>query len=153
MNIPNQRGTAAIELAAIVSFTMVMMPAVALFAMMFFQYSVLKQATRDAALYMASLPRAALIDEAERARNMTVARQMVLTAAQQSGLNGLTRVYDVEVLCGGATCGPVVPASIEVVTSFTIEDRKFSFFTGPWTDKSTRMWSAGVKSTIPVTYK
>lgn len=153
MKTYHQRGVAAIELAFIISTNMVMLPAVALFAMMFFQYSVLKEATHDAAMYMATLPRAALLDETERARSIGVAKQMVLTAAQESGLTGLTKVYEVQVLCEQAACGSIVPRSIDVVTSFTIEDFMFSAFTGRWTDDETSMWGAGVKSTIPVTYK
>ena len=60
MNTTKQCGASAIELAILLSITMILMPAVALLAMVFFQYSVMKEATRDAALYMATLSQAAM---------------------------------------------------------------------------------------------
>ena len=44
-----QLGVAAVELAIVLSVTMVLLPAVALFGRVFYQYSVMKSATRDAA--------------------------------------------------------------------------------------------------------
>ena len=148
-----QRGTAAIELAVILVATLVLMPAAALFAMVFFQYSVMKDATRDAAMYMATLPRAALIDPIERQRASAVAQRMVREAALQAGMTGLTRVYEATVQCDGATCAEYFPDAIDVNVVFTINDTLFSHWTGDWTDEETRTWRVIIRSTIPVSRK
>lgn len=90
-----QAGTAAVELAIIISATTVLMPAVALFAKVFFQYSVIKETTPDAATYMASMPVAAIKDETERDRAIAIAERMVEEAGIGAGLSGSTSVTSV----------------------------------------------------------
>lgn len=153
MKTLRQRGAAAVELAILLVATMVLMPAVALFAMVFFQYSVMKDATRDAAMYMATLPNAALVDQIERERAIVVAQGMVREAAVQAGMTGLTRVYAATVLCDGATCADFFPEAIDVNVVFTINDVLFSHWTGDWTDPGTRTWRVIIRSTVPVARK
>ncbi len=153
MTLRSQRGTAAIELAVILVETLVLLPAVALFAMVFFQYSVMKEATRDAAMYMATLPRTALINPIERQRAILVAQRMVAEAAVAGGMSGLTQVQEATVLCDGATCDDIYSKRIDVNLSFTITDSYFSYFTKAWTDDETSKWQVIVRSTIPVTRK
>lgn len=153
MKTLRQRGTVAVELAVILSATIVLLPAVALFAMVFFQYSVMKDATRDAALYLASMPPAALIDPVERNRAIGVAQRMVEEAALAAGMTGLTRVQPASVTCNGSPCDDVLPTSVEVLSSFTIEDLSFSYYTGSWTDDGQHKWRVMSRSTMPLSRK
>lgn len=150
MKTLSQRGTVAVELAVILSATIVLLPAVALFAMVFFQYSVMKDATRDAAMYLASMPRAALIDPIERNRAIGVAQRMVEEAALAAGMTGLTQVQPATVICDGGPCDNLFPESVEVLSSFTIQDWSFSAYTGKWTDRGERKWRVVSRSTMPV---
>lgn len=144
-----QRGVAAVELAIILSATIILMPTVALFARVFFEYSVMKEATRDAAAYMASLPPVAIMDHTERARAIGIAEQLVQDAAAGAGmLNGSTvQVADVE--CDGHTCGGLVPANFNVEVTFAITADSFTNITGQWTDENQRIWEITANSTIP----
>jgi len=144
-----QVGTAAVELAIIISATMVLMPAVALFAKVFFQYSVIKEATRDAATYMSTLPVAAVKDETERKRAIVIAQRMVVDAALGAGLSGTTSVADASVECDDAPCMGLVPDAFVVTTALTINDEMFAALTGQWTDFATSTWYLSAQSTIP----
>lgn len=144
-----QAGTAAVELSILISATIVLMPAVALFAKVFFQYSVIKEATRDAATYMATLPIAAVKDETERARAMDIARRMVVDAALGAGLSGTTSVAPASVECDDFPCMGLVPDAFVVTTALTINDEMFAALTGPWTDYDTSTWQINAQSTIP----
>ena len=57
-----QRDAATVELALLLTATMALMPALVLFARVFYQYGLLKQASQDAASYLAALPVAAITD-------------------------------------------------------------------------------------------
>lgn len=153
MKTYRQRGTSAIELSIIITATFVLLPAVALFAMVFFQYSVMKTATHDAAMYMSTLSHAAVVDDNERNRAIVVAQRIVSDAALDAGMTGLTSVAAATVLCDGATCIDSYPDSIEVNTQFTISDRAFSFFTHAWTSRERRTFKVIVTSTVPLSRK
>ena len=153
MKTTKQNGTSAIELAILLSATMILMPAVALLAMVFFQYSVLKEATRDAAMYMATIPHAAMRDEAERGRAVAVAQRIVNDAAVEAGMTGLTTVEPALVLCENRQCTKVYPKSVDVTGVFTIEDTYFSHWTDVLTDGESRMFQVTARSTIPLTRK
>lgn len=144
-----QRGVAAVELAVILSATIVLMPAVVLFAKVFHQYSVMKEATRDAAAYMASLPQAAVKDAAERARAMLVARQIVQDAAANSNMLGGTVVQEAVVECDNHTCAGTVPASFDVKVTITLDADAFTALTGDWVHHEERFWEVTARSTIP----
>lgn len=144
-----QAGSAAVELAAIISATIVLMPAVVLFAKVFFQYSVIKEATRDAALYMATMPVAAIRDTTERDRAIAIAQRMVEEAAIGAGLNGTTTVTEATVECDGYSCMGPLPDVFIVKTSLLINDELFAGLTGDWTDFVDKTWWVGAQSTIP----
>lgn len=146
-----QRGAAAVELALILSATIVLLPAVALFAKVFFQYSVMKEATRDAAAYLATLPPAAIKDDAERARVLVVAQRMVSDAAAAAGMSGTTSVEPAYVECDNHSCAGMVPEVFGVTVTFTIDDSAFNALTGRWTDYETATWEVTARSSIPFT--
>ncbi|HEY0061939.1 MAG TPA: TadE family protein [Telluria sp.] len=144
-------GAAAVELALILSATIVLMPAVALFAKVFFQYSVMKEATRDAAAYLASLPAAAVKDDAERARAIGVAQRMVHDAAIGASMHGTTSVEPAYVECDNHSCAGQVPDLFGVTVTFTIDDEAFNALTGRWTDLEDGTWEVTARSTVPFT--
>jgi hypothetical protein len=146
-----QGGAAAIELAMIIGATLVLMPAVALFAKVFFQYSVIKEATRDAATYLATLPPAAVKDDAERARALALATRIVSDAAAGAGLAGSTSVEPAYVECDGHACAGLLPEVFIVKVTLTIDDVLFAALTGPWTDHDTNVWQVSAESTVPYT--
>ena len=141
----SQRGAAAVELALILSATIVLLPAVALFARVFFQYSVMKEA------YMAGIPRAAFYDETERNRSFGIAQRMVSDAAIAAGMTGSTQVAPAYVECDNATCFGAVPQVLGVTVTFRIDDAIFNSLTGRWTDSEHKFWQISARSTVPYT--
>jgi len=146
-----QRGTAAVELAVLLMATIVLMPAVALFAKVFYQYSVMKEATRDAATYLGSLPPAAMKDDAERGRAVLVAQRMVEEAALGAGMTGSTSVEPAYVECDNHSCAGLVPEVLGVTVTFTINDEAFNALTGRWTDYENSTWEITARSSAPFT--
>lgn len=121
-----QRGAAALELAAILSVTvLLMLPALALCVFTFYQYSVVKAASDDAAAYLASIPRAAFLTSARRVAARAQAGQMVTNAVTGAGITDNTWVDAPWIWCNGngaaASCNSVVPASVGVEVNVEID--------------------------------
>lgn len=116
-----QRGVAAIELAVILSGSLMLVPALVLFGRLFYQYSVMKSACRDAALYLASLPPAAVHDGNERNRAAGVAIRMVANAADGAGITSSSVVTTAGVGCDTGGCGPSIPGSFRITTTYTFD--------------------------------
>ncbi len=147
--VRRQRGVAAVELAICISATILLMPAVLLFARVFIEYSVMKEATRDAAAYMASLPPVALMDNNERARATGIAERLVNDAADGVGMLSGSTVQVADIECDGHTCGGLVPENLTVEVTFAIKFDFFTNLTGGWTDTNQRIWEVTANSTIP----
>jgi hypothetical protein len=145
------QGAASVELALILSATIVLIPAVALFAKVFYQYSVMKEATRDAAAYLSSLPRAAVKDDAERLRAYGIAKRMVADAAEGAGMSGTTSVVPAYIECDNHDCAGLVPDVFGVTVTFTIDDSIFNALTGRWTDYEENTWEVTARSTVAFT--
>lgn len=143
------RGFAAAELAIILSATIILLPTVAMFARVFYQYSVMKGASYDAAAYMASLTPAAIKDPTERARAIGVAEQIVREAATNAGMDTGTTVFEARVSCDGHGCGNLVPENIGVDVTFNIDSNNFINATGEWTDSEQHFWQITAYSTLP----
>lgn len=144
-----QHGAAAIELAMVISATLVLLPALALFAQVFYKYSVIKGATQNGAAYLATLPPASIKDDIERARAFALVQRMVDEAAAGASLAGSTRVFPATILCNGNTCTGMVPRVFIVKVSLTIEDLAFSGLTSAWTDSGSKKWEVNAESSIP----
>lgn len=151
--LARQAGAAAVELAIVLSVSIVLLPAVALFAKLFFQYSVIKEATRDAAAYLGTEAEGSIRDPGEMARAQDVARQIVIDAAAGSGLTSATsnnELSPVVVTCDDNACLGPPPDRYDVRVSFGIEDGLFAGLTGSWTDGDHK-WRVSVKSSMPNT--
>ena len=148
-----QAGASAVELAIVLSVSIVLLPAVALFARIFFQYSVMKEATRDAAAYMGTVAGAAIRDPDQLALAQAVATRIVEDAAAASGLTSSSShagMSEVIVTCDDNACMGVPPDAYDVRVTFAIEDAMFNALTGSWTDVDFN-WRISVKSTMPNT--
>jgi len=122
-----QRGVASIELALILSALVFLLTPTFLIARAYWQYTVLKHATYDAARYVAAVPLSQLA--ATSPEPMSVAQNMVAKAAVGAGLvpasEEATIASQVQVYCPGLTnCKAKVPDTIIVSAYFVI--------TAPW---------------------
>ena len=145
-----QRGTVSVELAFILLFTFLILPVSFLFVRVFLQYAVIKEGTRDAAMYMATLPPAALINDAERARHVGVAENMVREAIQSAGLATLTDLEGGHVTCDTYACGSTLPQNLVVDFTISLDGTLFSGFTADFTDTSTLTWQISARSVAPL---
>lgn len=127
-----QRGAAAVELALILVFSGFLLPVVFLFSRVFYHYSVIKQATQDAANYMAVLPRIEMITPAGMALAQVRARDIVENAIAEAGITPPEDLV-IGVRCNnGANCNAAIAvASVRVEADFTLVDA-FWQDTGPW---------------------
>lgn len=142
-----QRGVAAVELALIMLFTFFVLPVVFLFGRVFYHYNVLKQATEDAATYMASVPRLELRTSQGMANAKARAVQMVVDAVAASGITPPEDLV-VDVRCNnGGLCGPTMTITdIEVLAMFALFDG-FWQYTSPWlTDEYGTSWTFNASS-------
>lgn len=117
-----QGGVAAVEFALILIFTFFLLPAVFLFARVFYHYNVIKQATQDAANAMAATPRIELMTFAGMSAAKARSEQMVINAIVASGIYP-PDTMTILVLCNGGACGPSASiTAIHVYASFTLFD-------------------------------
>lgn len=127
-----QSGAAAVELALILIFSGFLLPVVFLFSRVFYHYSVIKQATQDAANYMAALPRVEMITPAGMALAQVRARDMVENAIAEAGIKPPEDLV-IGVRCnnGGDCIAAVAVTDVRVGATFTLVDG-FWQDTGPW---------------------
>lgn len=145
---PPQCGVAAIELAIILCLTAFVLPTIFLFGRVFLQYNVLKQATQDAANYVASIPMAELRNTSKAAAATTRAQQMVTLAIAEAGITPSATLGSIFVYCNNVeTCGPARPDSITVTSSITINGADFNAATWKWIDEYFE-WRIPARSTV-----
>ena len=144
-----QRGVAAVELALILMGTAFLLPAIFLFARVFYHYSVIKQATQDAANTMAATPRMEMMTSA--GMNATKARSMLLVtnAIAAAGIAPPANLV-VDIDCNGIPCVAATPVlEVRVFASFTLFD-EFYRATFPWLpDAMGPSWTFSAASDAP----
>jgi hypothetical protein len=139
-----QRGIASIELALILSAVVFLLIPTFLIARAYWQYTVLKHATYDAARYVAAVPLSQLA--ATSPEPISVAQAMVAKAAVAAGLvpasEEATIASQVEVHCPGlVNCKPNAPDTITVGAYMVI--------TAPWSSSfGGNGWTFLVFSTV-----
>lgn len=138
---PHARGVAAVELSIIMALFMFILPATFLFGRVFWQYNVLKNATDNAARYLA---RSTVADLGASAN---IAAQMVTNAARESGMSTAPTDFGVAVDCNGVlSCSFGTPTSITVKAGAQIDDPAFiDGFTGIWLPNGS--WQVSAVST------
>ena len=129
----SQKGVVAIEMTLIIIATIFILPTLLLFGRAFWHYNAMKQATLDAAMYMASVPMAEMANDASVATAQDTARAMVLAAAAGARVSAPPGVV---ITCSDLPCGgPGAPGIIRVWTVVFVTDEVFDAFTAAWTDQ------------------
>lgn len=110
-------GSVAIELAFIITLTFFIIPVILLFGRAIWYYSALKQATHDAARFMASVPVAEMMVLEREQLAEAQATQMVRRALADAGLSASERGV-VAILCvhpehGVATCAETTQSKVK----------------------------------------
>lgn len=130
--------------------TMVLLPALVLFARVFYQYSIIKQASQDAVSYMATLPMAAMIDNQAAGTAVVLAQSMVSLAAAESKMLGASPLTQAIITCDGQACGGgAVPTSIQSTVTLQVGDLGMNGYTGQWTNINTRKFRVVIVSSVP----
>lgn len=147
-----QRGAAAVELALLLSATTILMlPALALCVFTFYQFSVIKTASDDAAAYMGSIPRAAFMTTAQRVSAKTLASQIVANAIIGAAITENTTVEAALVWCPGASlsCNATVPPYIGVEVNVELDVMGFDVLYSILPDNTTNKLSYTSKTVSP----
>lgn len=141
-----QRGIAALEMAFILPFVLLLLPFPLLIGRGLWHYAVLQQAAYDAARYMSSAPALDMKNAVRAQYAVAIAREMVdITTA---GLTTPPYPWDVFIVCDGAPCGSGWPlAQVSVRLSVAIQDDLFNAITWPLLGDSGWLLTADV--TIP----
>lgn len=125
-----EAGTAAVELTIILVMTLAIIPFVFFFGRVLWHYNVLRQASYDAARYVASAGMTTMAGSS--ATVVATARTMVEDAAARAGLEPLTYV---SVVCYPLfTCSGAVGGTINVSVISKMTDPGFEIFTAPFLD-------------------
>jgi Flp pilus assembly protein TadG len=130
--VRRQRGIAAVELALIMMLTGFVMPVIFLFARVFYHYNVIKQATQDAANFMASVPRIELKTSAGMAAAQARSRELVRNGISEAGITPPEDLI-IDVRCNNnSTCSWATEVQdVRVEATFILVDG-FWQDTGPW---------------------
>jgi Flp pilus assembly protein TadG len=131
-----QRGIASIELALIMSAMVMILVPTFVIAHALWQYTVLKQATDNAARYFAALPRYQLTSIDPDARD--IAKHMVAKALIDAGMlpadGEAAFVAQIDVYCPGVVaCRSQIPDTVVVGAYMTVTDpASLSLDGSPW---------------------
>lgn len=145
-----QVGAAAVELALVLVATMVLLPALVLFARVFHQYNILKQASQDAASYMASLPVVTMMDDSVMGDAVLRAQSIVKSAATGSGLLSASTISPIVITCDGAPCGGgILPTLVQAQVTLQVGDLGLSGYNSRWTSSSNNKWRVVIAASVP----
>ena len=129
-------GVVAIELAIILSFTYMIIPALFIIGGLLYRYQVAHHAALDAARYLASQPKVTMANATLSSQAQAVAASMVERAIAHASA-GVTPPGQtlVAVRCGDyhTECGTqTAPATFSVNVSIQVVDRAFGHFSYRW---------------------
>lgn len=142
------RGVAAVELAIIMCLTVFLLPTIFLFGRVFLHYNVLKQATQDAANYMASISPAEAGDPDSVAAATATAQLMVRTAVGAAGITPAATLTSIYSYCNAVeTCGVNRPVTVTVTAILTINGADFNAATLQWLNDYLK-WNIPASSTV-----
>jgi hypothetical protein len=119
-----QRGIACVEFAMFGMVLVILLTFPLFFSRYFMHYSVAQKAARDAAVYMARVPRADMRDHDVTMAAAALASEIV--KAETAGLRpGKNYTPDVDVLCDNGPCGDGPPDTIQVHVRMIMYDDFF----------------------------
>lgn len=142
------RGVAAVELTIIIVMCWVLFPLIFLVGRLLYDYTVLRQAAHDAAMYAATVPAvdyktlssAALVGaQADAIVRRTVAATAIRPDSDLS----------IVVLCDNFGCGNVVPQTINVKITYAQDFSLFVPYYGRWLSEP--RWYMRVEAAVPYT--
>lgn len=138
-----QRGIAALEFAIILPFIMILLAFPLLFGRAFYCYAVAREAARDAAVYLSTVPKLSLSNSARTSSEVAVANSIV--AMELAGLNPGPSAPSVTILCDGLSCdGFSIPSTIRVAIRINLIDEIFQSFTSSITGDNGLLLTADI---------
>ncbi|MBA5606933.1 pilus assembly protein [Duganella sp. FT3S] len=139
----HQRGIAALEFAIILPFIMILLAFPLLFGRAFVCYTVAREAARDAAVYLSTVPKLSLSNSARTSNEVAVANSIV--AMELAGLYPGPSAPSVSIQCDGLTCdGFSIPATIRVAIRVNLIDEIFQSFTSSVTGDNGLLLTADI---------
>lgn len=142
-----QRGIAMVETAIILTTTMLLIPVVFLFGRLLYQYSVLAQATSEAAAYMASVAPLEMHSFSAAAAASERADTMVRDAVAAAGIRPDSSLA-ITVECDDGPCGIGAPALVEVHAVYQLDVSLFGLFFEKWVGDYS-IWVLQARATRP----
>lgn len=124
-----QRGIAALELAFILPFILVLLPFPLVLGRAFWHYTVLQKAAYDAARFMATVPAMDMKTRPKGRSAETLAKRMMIDATADLHLDPLLTEDDISIQCDNGNCGGLAqgkpPAQVSVFVTISISDDLF----------------------------
>lgn len=142
------RGIAAVEMACILLVLFLLIPSVFFFGRGIYHYGVVKQATSDAASFVATTGVIAITSDATRDAVVDQAEAMVRNALAEAGIQP-DGAIEVAVLCHNRfACNQSRPTTIRVSASYGMQVTLFNEFLGRWFDTNP-IWMVRADSIVP----
>ncbi len=142
-----ERGVAAIELAFCMSLFVLLIALVFMAGRLLYQYTVLKYAVHDAAVYIGSAPPVAMKTTSGVKVYTDRAEAIVRATAAASGIKPDATLTFV-VLCDGFPCGLSTPAVITAEAGYNLDASLFGQFFSEWTDGHLQ-WRLQASADVP----
>lgn len=123
-----QRGIAALEFAIILPFKMILLAFLLLFGLVFFCFAAAREAARDAAVYLSTVPKRSPSNSARTSSVVAVAHSIV--ALELAGLKPGPSAPSVSNQGDGLSCaGFSIPATIRMAIRVNLINEIFQSFT------------------------
>lgn len=142
------RGIAAVEMACILLVLFLLIPSVFFFGRGIYHYGVVKQATSDAANFVATTGFVAITSDATRDAVVEQAESMVRNALAEAGIQP-DGAIEVQVACHDRyACNQLRPTMVRVSASYGMQVTLFNEFLGRWFDTNP-IWMVQANTIVP----
>lgn len=129
---PRQGGAAAVEMALLLPFFVLLMSLALFLGRYFWHYTAAQKAAQDASRYLSTIPEAEMRDLVLAPAAAAVARD--IAEMELDGLNTGRVAPRVDVVCGGENClgvtGAALPATVAVIVRMDLYDHIFGIDLG-----------------------
>lgn len=123
-----QRGIAAIELALILGFGLLLVPAMLLLGRVLWQYSALQIAVHNANRTLTTLPRQEMLNYTQTGAAIVQVQQRLRDSVNDSGMPAVFTPQQLLVLCDIRLCGgPTPPSTVTMMLEVTIDEQVFGY--------------------------
>lgn len=143
-----RRGVAAIELCFFMMLFVAMLAFCFMGGRLLYTYTMLKQASQNAALYLSGAPPAALMTPSGARVYTDRAEAILRSTAAAAGIRPDERLT-MSIMCDdGQICGrSTLPAVITVAANYDLDASLFGFYFGDWISSSS-MWNISTRSAV-----